>query len=149
MLALVATVGGGASGCFPTTAPSGGACTVDGDCPDGQECTRVEECVESGTSLRVVLSWTVAGVAPTPEAPEPCAPFSELEVRFHDPNVDDEDVSFRPVPCDLGRTVYDKMPPRLTSVEVIAYDEQGRDVDSESASLQPSGESDVTVDLQP
>jgi hypothetical protein len=45
--------------------------------------------------------------------------------------------------------VYDKMPPRLTSVEVIAYDAQGHEADSESADLQPSGESDVSVDLQP
>jgi hypothetical protein len=121
-------------------------CATDGDCGGG-ECTRTGACVASGTALRVVVRWTVGGVAPTPSQPDACTPLGELEVDFHDPGGDPEE--YRPVPCALGQVVYDKMPPRFESVEVLAYDASGDVVDRAEAPLEPSGETSVLVDLDP
>lgn len=125
----------------------GDECSSDVDCSDDGECTRTNECVPDGSALRVVVRWTVDGDAPTPARPEPCAPVGELEVRFHDPRAEGE--NYRPVPCELGQTVYDKMPPRFDSVEVVAYDPAGDTLDSAEEPLAESGETDVLVDLSP
>ena len=124
-----------------------GPCATDGDCGGGDECTRTGECVASGTALRVVVRWTVGGEAPSPSRPEACAALGELEVVLHDPGGEPED--YRPVPCALGQVVYDKMPPRFESVEVLAYSASGRVVDSAEEPLEPTGESSVQVDLEP
>lgn len=140
VLALVAA----APGCL---AGEGEECTDDADCADDGECTRTGECVADGAALRVVVRWTVGGAAPTPSQPEPCAPLSELEVRFHDPGAEPE--QYRPVPCPLGQVIYDKMPPRFESVELVAYDGSGDEVDSAEEPLEPRGETAVDVDLSP
>lgn len=122
-------------------------CMTDGDCAGGEECTRTAECVTEGTALRVVLRWTVAGEAPTPAAPAPCDGIEELEVVFRGAEAEPE--RYRPVPCELGQAVYDKMPPRFDRIEVIAYDAAGGPLDSRVEALEPRGESDVLVDLAP
>ena len=133
-----------ASGCF-----LGGRdeCVADDDCAGGEECTRTGECVREGTALRVVLRWTVAGEAPTPAAPAACAGIEELEVVFRGGPGEPE--RYRPVPCELGQAVYDKMPPRYDWIEVNAYGSEGERLDSRGGMLEPSGESDVLVDLAP
>ena len=129
-------------------AGEGEQCSTDADCSDDGECARTGECVADGATLRVVVRWTVAGQAPTPSAPQPCAPVGELEIRFHDPG--QESVGYRPVPCALGQAVYDKMPPRFESVEVVAYDPSGDQVlDTVEEPLAASGETSVLVDLAP
>ncbi len=140
--ALVALLLFGLPGCL---AGEGEQCASDVDCSDDGECTRLGECVADGAALRVVVRWTVGGQAPTPAAPQPCAPFGELEIVFHDPG--EENTSFRPVPCELGQTVYDKMPPRFESVEVVAYDPSGDMVDAVEEPLAATGETSVLVDL--
>lgn len=128
-------------------AGTGEECVADADCASDGECTRTGECVPDGGALRVVVRWTIAGQAPSPPRPEPCSPIGELEIEFRDPGGDPED--YRPVPCDLGRATYDKMPPRFESVEVVAYDPAGERLASSEAALEPRGESDVVVDLVP
>ena len=141
---LVALLIFGLPGCL---AGEGEPCATDVDCSDDGECTRTGECVADGAALRVVVRWTVGGQAPTPAAPQPCAPFGELEIVFHDPG--QSTTNFRPVPCELGQSVYDKMPPRFESVEVVAYDPSGDVIDAVEESLDDSGESSVLVDLSP
>lgn len=142
--ALLALVVLGLPGCL---AGEGEPCATDADCAADGECTRTGECVADGAALRVVVRWTVDGQAPTPAAPQPCAPLGELEIVFHDPG--QETTSYRPVPCELGQSVYDKMPPRFESVEVVAYDDSGDMVDAVEEPLSASGETSVLVDLSP
>jgi hypothetical protein len=125
----------------------GESCVSDVDCASDGECTRTGECVADGAAVRIVVRWTVAGDAPTPSEPGPCAAFGELEIRFHEP--DGEPLAYRPVPCELGQAVYDKMPPRFQSVEVVAYDPAGDVVDSVEEPLAESGPSDLEFDLSP
>jgi hypothetical protein len=125
----------------------GEACTTDADCSRDGECTRTSECVPDGTAVRVTVRWTVAGQAPSPSRPEPCAGVGELEILFHDPGAGEE--NYRPVPCALGQSLYDKMPPRFESVEVVAYDPSGEVLDSAEEPLAAGDESDILVDLSP
>lgn len=138
---LALALGLAAAGCFSRSAPE--ECVGDTDC-GGDECARTGECIESGTAIRVVVEWTIAGGAPSEES---CAPISELGVLFYDG--DREDASYIPIPCSIARTVYDKMPPRLTRVELFAYDDAGGVIDSGGGMLESSGETVIAVDLQP
>ncbi len=132
-----------AGGCF--TAGSGrDECGGDGDCSGGDECTRTGECIEGGTAIRVVVEWTIAGAPPSEAS---CAPFAELGVLFYEG--EREDASYDPIPCAIARTVYDKMPPRLTRLELYGFDEGGGIIDSGGGSLESSGETVVAVDLEP
>lgn len=131
-----------AGGCFTGGDRDEGDCVRDADC-DG-ECTRTNECVEAGTSIRVEVAWTIAGA---PASDDSCAPFAELEILFYQDEV--EVTNYVPIPCRIGRSTYDKMPPRLDRVELVAYDESGRTVDSQSAALEPTGTTTVAFDLQP
>ncbi len=121
---------------------SDGECVTDDDC-DG-ECTRTNECVAAGTAIRVEVDWTIAGAPPSDES---CAPFGELEVLFDE--ADEEVTSYAPIPCAIARSTYDKMPPRIDRVEMIAYGEDGEVRDSQSAPVEPTGTTTVTFDLQP
>ena len=130
-----------AAGCF--SRGESDECQTDADCADGDECTRVGECVAAGSAIRVELSWTIAGAAPSAEA---CVAFDSLEVVFYEGEL--EASSYAPIPCDLARSTYDKMPARLDRVELIAY-QAGGIADSQTASLEPTGTTTVTFDLQP
>jgi hypothetical protein len=125
-----------AGGCFSRS----GECETDADC-DGV-CARTGDCVDS--AIAVTVEWTVAGAAPTAES---CAPVAELEVVFY---ADDrEQTSYAPVPCTLGRTNYDKMPPWLDRVDLVAHDDDGRILDIGHGDIAPTGATTVTIDLQP
>jgi hypothetical protein len=117
-------------------------CVRDADCEG--ECTRTNECVEAGTSIRVEVTWTVAGAAPSEES---CAPFGELEVLFYEGS--EEGPTYAPIPCPIGSSTYDKMPPRLDRVEMLAYGEGGDILDEKSADIEPTGITAVSFDLQP
>ena len=130
-----------AGGCF-SRGQEVDECQTDADC-DG-ECSRINECVEAGTAIRVELAWTVAGA---PATDETCAPFEALEVFFYDG--EREASSYAPIPCNLARTTYDKMPPRLDRIDLAAYGSGGAILDSHTASLEPTGTTTVTFDLQP
>jgi hypothetical protein len=137
-LALAALAALAASGCL-----SGGSaeCASDGECAGGDVCARTGECVPAGGAIEVVVEWTVGGAAPDADR---CAPVAELEVVFYDGR--EEATSYAPVPCTLGRTTYDKMPPRLDRVELFAYDDRGAVLDSDSAAI--DGTTTVSVDLE-
>jgi hypothetical protein len=128
-----------AAGCF-----SGGSaeCASDGDCAGGDVCARTGECVSAGEAIEVVVEWTVGGSAPTADS---CAPASDLEVVFYDG--EEEATSYAPVPCTLGRTTYDKMPPRLDRVQLVAYDDGGSVLDIDEADIAPSGTTTASLDL--
>jgi hypothetical protein len=132
------------AGCL---AGEGESCVSDVDCASDGECTRTGECVADGRALFVIVRWTVDDEAPTRDEPKPCEPIGELEIRFHDP--DGEPLAYRPVPCELGQAVYDKMPPRYRSVELVAYDADGDVVDSAEGPLESAGETAVEFDLSP
>lgn len=128
-------------------AGEGEQCSTDADCASDGECTRTGECVPDGAAVRVSVQWTVGGQTPSPAAPQPCEPLGDLEIVFHDPG--EETTSYRPVPCELGQAVYDKMPPRFESVEVVAYDSAGDMVDAVEEPLPAGTESSVQVNLTP
>ena len=132
------------SGCLSGT---GEDCISDADCSADGECTRTGECVPDGGAVRIEVRWTVNGAAPSPSSPEACAGIGELEILFQDPGGEVE--NYRPVPCDLGQSVYDKMPPRFEAVEVVAYDEDDAVLDSAEQSLNANGDSQIQVDLIP
>jgi len=117
-------------------------CVRDTDC-DG-ECTRTNECVEAGTSIRVEVEWTINGAAPSEET---CAPIGELEVLFY--QGDEEGPTYAPIPCPIGSSTYDKMPPRLDRVEMLVYGDGGDVVDQQSAPVDSTGTTAVTFDLEP
>ena len=141
-------------GCLAGSDPGWGGgggteyCIADQDCSGSGVCTRVNECVPSDQVLRVVLHWTVSGVAPSPSAPGPCSQVGDLEVVFHDPDSGD-DVNFSPVPCELGQATYDKMPPRLRSVEIDAYAPSGSPLSRAEQPLAGAGETQLDFDLSP
>lgn len=132
-----------AGGCFSRSTD----CEADHDCDGEGVCTRTGDCVAAGTAIAVAVEWTVGGAAPSEAS---CAPLAELEVVFYADQ--HEATSYAPVPCSLGRTNYDKMPPWLDQVELIAYDGDGRIVASGKADIAPTaGAAAVTVaiDLAP
>jgi hypothetical protein len=139
-VALATLVGG----CFP----GGGAfseCREDYDCPSDQQCTRTRECV-GGTLIEARLTWTIGGVAVTPQDAAACAGIDHLEISFGESGLGD--VTYSPVPCSLGFSVYDKMPPRLDRVSLVGLDSRGALVGADSAPLSP-GENLITLDVSP
>lgn len=124
-----------ASGCFSASSRE---CQSDGDCAG--VCARTGECVAAGEAIEVVVEWTIDGAAATAES---CAPAAELEVVFY--AGEEEATSYAPVPCMLGRTTYDKMPPRLDRVELFAYDDGGAVIASDSGAI--AGTTTVALDL--
>ena len=126
------------AGCF--SSGSSRECAGDADCDE--ICARTGECIAADSAIEVVVEWTVAGAVPTAAS---CQPAAELEVVFYAGQ--EEATSFAPIPCMLGRTTYDKMPPRLDRVELIAYDDGGAVLDSGSGAIEPAGTTTVTIDL--
>jgi hypothetical protein len=116
-------------------------CEDDADCADG-ECTRTGECVAPDTALRIVIEWTVDG---EPASDASCEPIRDLGVVFFDG--DEAAESYQPVPCPIGRATFDKMPPRLDRVRVVAFGDSGP-VDRAERDLEPTGETVVELDLR-
>ncbi|HLU64798.1 MAG TPA: hypothetical protein VKZ63_00895 [Kofleriaceae bacterium] len=126
-------------------ADAGGLCQVDGDCAGGEVCTRLGECAEAGRTLRLVIRWTVNGERPSPRSPAVCGDITELEVVFLEGDTGGD--SFRPVPCEIGRVVFDLLPPRIDGVLVLAYDGSGSLVARARRALEPAGETAIDIDL--
>lgn len=132
------------TGCVPTGSAFGD-CRDDLDCPAGSQCTRTRECV-SGTLIDARVTWTIGGAAVSPQEDAACAGIDHLEVSFAEEGLGD--ITYTPVPCNLGLIVYDKMPPRLDRVSVAAFDGRGALVAVDGASLSP-GENLIALDLTP
>ena|GEM_PF-2702601 len=134
-----------ASACF--SAQDAGECNTDSQCGDGFSCTRTAECVEIARLSSTRLTWTINGITPSPADSTACNGIGELEVDFDD-SLNGLGTGFAPVPCANGQVYYDKMPPRFDSVTLVAKDNAGRRLTSESAVLR-EGENVVALDLRP
>ena len=97
------------------------ACISDDDCDD--RCSRVGECLTASSSIEIRLSWTVNQQSPSPSRADVCGPIRDLELSFESDSASDETIVYFPVPCELGRVFYDRMPDRLSQVRVTAYGE--------------------------
>jgi hypothetical protein len=85
----------------------GGECRNDGDCGGGEVCANNQACLLPSEVHRVLVTWTIAGLEPTPTT---CAPIRDLEVRISDEEGFLGPASFAPVPCTLGQYLFDKLP---------------------------------------
>jgi hypothetical protein len=107
------------AGCIPVDP---GGCLEDGDC--GEElCTDVNTCASPAEAPPWRIAWTVAGAAVSLEEPDPCAPIAELALEVRSGA---DQVSYRPVRCELGRFEFRALPLAFDVVEIAAYDEGGR-----------------------
>ena len=101
-------------GCPQPGGPGGGnACFVDEECVQGEVCARDEICWPQGEVRFVKATWTVNGMAASKTT---CASHPDLYIRF-DGNVPD-DLSFAPVPCEIGQFIVDRLPQPYTTVEL-------------------------------
>jgi len=134
------------SACF-TVSDGDTECSIDDHCGAGFSCTRTLECEPTSTLSSTRLNWTVDGIAPTINDGSACAGIAELEVVFDD-GFNQLSTHYAPVPCEIGQAFYDKMPSRFDLVILVAKDNAGRRIDSQSASIR-TGENVVDLDLRP
>lgn len=112
----------------------GGPCADDGECGAGSECTRTGECALAGTTLSVRITWLVDGQMPDPDVCE-AAGIDELEVVFEDLEGQGR-LGYRPVRCTLAQIYFNRMPPHLDLVALVAFSAGGRVVAYREALLQ-------------
>lgn len=124
-----------------------GECVRDSQC-GGQVCTRTGECVAESNIIDVTVNWTINGAAVSPTSDAPCSTIDDLSVTFVDYSGGRQNIEYSPVPCNLGRITYDKMPGRLDAVRLTAWDFSGYALDEVERSLQ-LGINSVDVDLRP
>ena len=121
---LVAVVLAGAAGsCIPDDA----GCNVDDDCGAGL-CANTHECLDPGSLMRVELRWTIGGVAVNPNDATACtdAAIERLSVTFRDDDsAEGLATTYDPVPCNLGRMVYTRMPTWFDSLTLVGWSDDG------------------------
>ena len=100
------------AGC-PIDAPTGAACTTDGDC-SGDVCTRDGLCTAPADVRAVKITWTVSGMAASAQS---CTGKADLFVQFDGDSALDY-LGFAPVPCAQGVFSVDKLPTRYRTVEL-------------------------------
>ena len=105
LLALVVCAG------CPSNEP--GECTTDADC-GADLCTRNGECHPASEVYAVKVTWTIHGVAASPET---CAQTPDFYLQFDASEISDV-FGYAPVPCDAGEFSIDKLPTRFTEVEL-------------------------------
>lgn len=105
--------------CF--TSAGNGDCLSDRDCGE-LVCTRVGDCASAGAVYALRIEWTVHGL--TTDDAAACADVGELELAIEDPTTGDIH-AVRPVPCEVGRFTFDKLPLSFTEVTLTAYDPAG------------------------
>lgn len=137
-LLLLSGCGGGSD--------EGAACVRDEDC-DGV-CSRINECLSADAAIEVRLSWTVAGQTPSPANAAVCGVIDALELRFESDSLRDEPLVYYPVPCNLGRVYYDKMPDSLSELRITAFDESNAVLGVEIRNIE-SRSSEFQVDFNP
>lgn len=130
-----------AAGCLQAS-DVGLPCRFDADCEG--ECARGDVCIEAGSGRAVTLRWTVVGSAPSPVEPEACAGIAALDISFRGGG---DELTYYPVPCELGQSHFDVLPPWLDRAVVTAFDAGGVAVDQRWASLGDAAE--IAVDLAP
>jgi hypothetical protein len=110
-------------------------------------CARTGECVAESNIVDIRIDWTVNGQTVTPTSDAACRDIDKLSVTFVDLRTD-PDVSYYPVPCNLGRITYDKMPGRFDRVELTAWDDRDRELDRQSSPIL-LGDNNIEMNLQP
>jgi hypothetical protein len=122
-------------------------CVRDGQCGT-LVCANTGECVAESNIINVTINWTVNGEAVSPQSDRPCASVDEFSVKFLDLGGGGQNVEYSPVPCNLGRITYNKMPGRFDAVRVTAWSFSGYSLDEAQASLQ-LGQNTIDLDLRP
>ncbi|HEU4734551.1 MAG TPA: hypothetical protein VFT22_41960 [Kofleriaceae bacterium] len=107
------------AGCLGRLDNTGAECRADGDCVDGDLCTRNNVCVEASRVRAVQVNWTVNG---QPASRTACAASADLENLQVDLDAPDTEINphlaFSPVPCEEGRFNVDKLPTSFDRVRV-------------------------------
>lgn len=130
------------SGCSIEAYPA--YCDSDAQC-GSQLCTRTNECLPANQIISVRLSWTFYGEPATAELCEGLG-IDALELTFGDAS-NFERQSYFPVPCEIGRVFYDRMPNRFIYAELTTFS-SGLFVDSRFVTLSDR-DTDATVDFTP
>ncbi len=99
----------GAAGCEGES-----LCAVDEDCGGGDVCARSNECLPESQVRRVQVRWTIGGEAATEAT---CARVDPLRIDFFSDRPGDE-LSYEPLACTAGLFTLDKMPSRMTRVQI-------------------------------
>jgi hypothetical protein len=120
------------AGCFPT---SSWDCDTDGECSFGEVCARTHECLLSSDVRMLRVDWIVDGNADLVAAC-PAAAIDRLGIVFAAADPTDT-LTYVPVPCDTGQFVVDKLPSRMTTVELTAYDFGGAQVRIATGAIGP------------
>lgn len=97
---------------------SGYGCHVDSDC-GSQVCARNGDCMAASAVHVIHVNWTVGDEAASDTT---CTTAPKLSITFSSTGGDE--FGFAPVPCNAGRYTIDKMPIRITSVQLARQYEQ-------------------------
>ncbi len=97
--------------------PGGAACEQDWDCSSGLVCANTHDCVSASEVRRVEVRWTLYGQVPTAAS---CAPIDRMELTVRDSQTDDT-ATYSPVPCSIGRFVFNKLPLNFDSAAMSAF----------------------------
>jgi hypothetical protein len=95
-------------------APPSGECHVDSEC-DGYTCANTNECLSADDVRRVSIAWTVNGL---PASPAQCVPSPTFTLMIVD-SATGEYKAWAPVDCALGLFVFDKLPTRFDTAELM------------------------------
>jgi hypothetical protein len=116
-------------------------CSTDQQCD--YQCSRLGECLDEGEAITVRVNWTIEGQAAGETS---CADIQELRLTFEPDSIRDEEVTYAPVPCELGTIYYDRMPDRFSAVRLTAL---GDRLYLEGWAEVQGAETVATIDLRP
>lgn len=100
------------AGC-PLAADDGGGCELDTECTGGV-CARDRSCRPASDVRAVTVQWTVNG---EPASEVTCQPSPRLYLQFLGRSAGEE-LTYTPVPCELGQFLIDKLPLEYGLVEI-------------------------------
>ena len=104
---------------------------------------------ESESSRIVRVLWKIDGIAPEVADPAACEGIADLEVAFQSGEWPDENMTFSPVPCELGAFRSPLLPGTIDSVRLTAFSERGRVIASATRHLDEADEGgSLTIDLR-
>jgi len=120
--------------------PAGDECERDWDCGGGDVCANTHECVSASEVRRVEINWTLFG---SPASPGNCTGVDRMELTVRNAATDDN-ATYSPVPCSVGRFVFDKLPLRFDSAAMSAF-VLGTFAEAQQAAIPASG--NLTLDF--
>lgn len=132
-----------APACFPLD--DGARCRTDRDC--NEVCADNGECASADAVRAARIEWTIAGVQPTPLAPQPCidAGVDEMTLRISTGSSSDA-LTYEPVPCEVGQFSFSALPLRYDQVHLTVRGPGGTLLGTGSAIL-AEGQPTVSIDL--